>query len=207
MDRDLRQFVFLVVLGLCLGPVVVAEEPLLRITAPVDRSLIHGGQTINVVVSADASVKDIKVLTESPLPNVKPTSTSGQFGLVLPMNVPPGWYEIRAVGSTGTGPIVAVVTVDVEREDTPTSLVLSPDSWSFRSPEGRLRIDVAGIFPGSGALSLSRSTLTSYISNDPSVVTVSSDGFVRAIGPGQTTILIRYESLSVTLPITVGKPK
>ena len=131
--------------------------------------------------------------------------------LTLPAKIYPGLYQITAVGTARSALVSsAPVQIDVERQDSPLSLVTNPVFLTFLSAGSTMPINVFGIF-ADGKLSISHSTLTTYLSNDTRVVTVAPSGtgggFVTAVGPGQTTVLVQYGSASATFAVTVRQPR
>jgi hypothetical protein len=116
--------------------------------------------------------------------------------------------QIEAVGYVASGVVAsAPVQIDVERQDSPKYIFTDPAFLTFLSIGDKLRIDVQGIYPSFGPLSVTNSTLTTYLSNNTQVVTVAPNGFVTAVGPGQTTVLVQHGSLSTTFEVTVAQPR
>ncbi len=208
MRANGSRFRCLILMGFLAVSAAYAQRPLLQITSPSNRALAPEGQTLTITVAADSSVQYFSIMGEAPLPEVQPTSSSTQFTLTLPTNIPPGLYHITAVGATSGGLVAsAPIEIDVERQDTPKYLITDPDFLTLLSPGAKLPINVMGIYPTGGSLPLSKSTYTTYLSNDSQVVTVAPNGFVTAMGPGKTTVLIRYGSLSTTFEVTVEQPR
>jgi len=149
--------VFLVlVCGVFLYSMGYAQQPLIRITSPSDQSLVYEGQPLTVTVAADSSVQNLWAVAESPLPEGQATSTPGQFTFNLPTNIPPGLYQIGAIGSTSTGGIQsAPVEVDIERQDAPKYLVARPASVVLLAIGDTMPINVLGVYPTGGALAFS----------------------------------------------------
>jgi hypothetical protein len=171
------------------------------------------GQTVTISVSADPSVQGILVLTEHPLPNVQATSIPTQFTLTLPTNVIPGVYQITAIGFAPSGYVQsAPVQVDVERQDVPVSISVKPTFQTIGVIGSNHPINVQGTFADGTTLSLTHSSLTNYISDDTSVVTVASNGLMTAVGPGFTTVIVQYGVLGqpswtvTTFQVTVPPP-
>jgi len=62
-----------------------AQAPQLGITKPTSGSLVNSGQTISIILSADASVQNLWVITERALPEVQTTQTATEFHLTVPL--------------------------------------------------------------------------------------------------------------------------
>jgi hypothetical protein len=100
-----------------------AQEPLLQITAPVDRALVTSGQTISISVSADPSVQVVGVVADGPFPDLQSGSSSNQFLQTIPASVTPGFYHLTAIGLTSTDSVDSdPVTIDVEPQFTPIAI-------------------------------------------------------------------------------------
>jgi hypothetical protein len=97
----------------------------------------------------------------------------------------------------------APIHVDIERQDTPKYLVARPDSIVLLAIGDTMPINVLGVYPTGGALPFSHSTRTTYTSNNTQIVTVDSQGIVTAVAVGETTVLIRYGSLSTTIDVSI----
>ncbi len=166
---------FLLVAGLFLYSTSQAQQPQIQITAPSDRSLVYEGETLIVTVAADPSVQNLWVTAQSPLPEAQATPTAGHFAFNLATNIPPGLYQVGAIGSTSGRPVFAApIHVDIERQDTPKYLVARPDSIVLLAIGDTVPINVLGVYPTGGALPFSHSTRTTYTSNNTQIVTVDS---------------------------------
>ena len=188
---------------------VQAQQPLLQITAPANNSLATEGSTITITVAADSSVQIVGVLDDDPLPDVQATSSPTQFTLTLPTTIPPGLYNLTAVGKNASGDVEsAPVAIDVEPQFTPTSIAAGP-SWIVLNLVGdQMPVRVIGTFGNGSTLDLTSSTQTVYTSNNTQVATVNSSGMITAVGTGQTPITIQagqspfnvYAAVMVTVP-------
>ncbi len=189
------------------------QQPLLQITSPTDQSRVQEGQTVTIVVAADPSVQNVYVLTQSPLPAVQPTSSPTQFTLTLPTNIHPGLYQIGAIGSnSGSDVESAPIQIDVERQDAPVSLIAKPTFVTISTIETTQPSNVLGTFADGSTLSLKNSSLISYHSDLPSVVTIAPNGVMTAVGPGYATIRVQYGVIgqpgwvATTFQVTVPPP-
>jgi len=175
--------------------VPVFAQTLLQITSPSNSTgvpLFQEGQTYTITLSADPSVQNIGVVTPPPLPGAQPTANPLQFTLTLPTSIAPTLYTIEAIGTTAGGLVEASpVQVDVERQDAPVSLTVQPTFMTFSVGDTR-SADLRGTFADGTTLPVRNSSFVTYTSEDTSIVTVASGGLMTAVGPGQTTVIVKY---------------
>src|SRR5579863_6979234 len=216
MTRDSRNglpIVRLLLAGIFVVSAAYAQQPLLQIGSPANQAMVQEGQTVTVTVAADPSVQNIYVLTQSPLPAVHPTSNPTQFTLTLPTNIHPGMYQIGAIGYNSSGDVEsAPIQIDVERQDAPVSLSAKPTCVTISSIGATQPSNVLGTFTDGSTLSLKNSSLVTYTSDTPSVVSIAANGVMTAEGPGSATITIQYGVLGqsgwtmTTFQVTVPPP-
>jgi hypothetical protein len=197
----------MVLLVFSLVPAASAQT-LLQITSPANHSLIAEGQVVTITVSANPSVQNIWVLAQAPLPEVKPTSSATNFTLTLPINVPPGLYQIGAIGSTSSGDVEsAPVLIDIERPDGPISIAVQPTYLKLQGIGGQMPIQVFGTYADGAKLFLSKSTQTGLVSQNTAIAKVSgalSSGpgiaTVTAVGAGGTSVAVSTYATGATAP-------
>ena len=217
-----------ILFALSIIPAALAQT-LLQITSPTQGTsfpLCTEGASYTITLSADPSVTNIFVTTQSPLPAAQPTSNPAQFTLTLPTNIDPGIYSIGAVGYTTSSDVEAApVLIDVERADAPTSLTIQPISLQLQGAGDQVPISVWGTYSDGTNLFLSNSTQLSYNSNAKTVATVSGQLSANAqgtlpsvapltataVGVGQTTIWVETwqgskETASAAIFVTVTAP-
>jgi hypothetical protein len=204
--RQLLFAIVILVIQLFVVPLGNAQQPLLQVTYPFNSSTVQEGQTITVTVSADASVQNVTVMTESPLPDAQPTSDPTQFSLTIPTTISPGIYHITAVGFTTSGDVESdPVGFEVERADQPVQVQAEPLLMTFNSVGAQQKIIAYGTYADGTRLVISNALSTQFVSNNTQVATVASTGWgfgiVTATGPGQTIILV--QSGSVYYPVSV----
>ncbi len=106
------------------------------------------------------------------------------------------------MGTTASGPIFAVTSIDLERSDSPQTIAV--DHSQVELPiNGQIPIAVFGTYADGSVVNLSQSTQTSYSSQNPSVATVSAYGVVTGIAPGSTQIIVDG---SITVGVIVDPP-
>jgi hypothetical protein len=196
----------LLVLGTCV--VALHAQPTLQITSPAAGTVVAPGQTISVTVTPSSTFSIIGVIGEdrigdSAILNAPPY----QFSMQIPADATPHVYDLTAWGLTAPGadPIRSpLVPIDVERPDSPVKVTV--DSLVFSAVGDRLPLVVFGTFSDGSKYHLNRSTKTTFVSDTPSVATVSSEGVVTAVSPGQAHIVVNgsiFVSVTVPPPITV----
>jgi len=206
--RTLAELALLLVLEITAAPLGNCQQ-LLQITAPSNNSLATEGTTINITVSADPSVTVVGILVGNPLPDPQPTSSAKQFTLTLPNTIPPGLYNLTAVGMNASGDVEsAPVAIDVEPQFVPTSIVANPPWLNLNSIGDQFPIRVIGTFVDGSTLDVTGSSRTVFTSNNTQVASVSRSGMITSVGPGQTSIMVQqgispsytYAAMMVTVP-------
>jgi hypothetical protein len=126
------------------------------------------------------------------------------FTLAVPAYTAPGLYEITAAAADSTGALVSSdpITLDVEREDFPTALLLDPPSVTMRMVGDTLPLSIRGKFPTGPKVYLTHSTRLTFTSENTSVAVVQN-AMLSAVGVGQTNIDVQYGSVSAKINVTV----
>jgi uncharacterized protein YjdB len=172
--------------------VFTVTVPALQISAPTSGTVVSPGQSLSVSVISPANIAftNSSVIGEAPIGFVGAApSVPAQFTLSVPSNTPPGPYQIRAYGVTGTDLVPsASVTIDVERPDLPTSLRVAPASVVLDAPGQSIALAVTAGYSDGTILSLTRSSQLMYISSNPAIATVDSSGAVTAVAAGTAYI-------------------
>jgi hypothetical protein len=105
---------------------------------------------------------------------------------------------LTAIGLTSTDSVDSdPVTIDVEPQFTPIAIDAKPVLLNFTQIGSKLPLRATGTFADGSTLDVTRSTRTSYTSNNSQVATVDGNGIVTAVAPGQTFILVQTVSSSV----------
>ena len=187
------------------------QEPELasvRITLPKDNTVFHPGDTVRVEIAAEANFVPAMLIGQDPLGfhRVVPTSDGYRSSLTIPGNISPGKYTLTVLAQKnvpGARPGLALpVTIDIERFDRLLSVSISPDALQLQVGD-EVGLTVEGIYADGSQVELSHSTQTSFVSESPSIATVTRDGLVTGIGVGSTRIRIRGKFV---VPVTV-KPR
>ncbi len=165
------------------------------------------GQPLRITVSADASVRVLGVLAWNPLPDARPVG-SNQYEMVIPKTVPPGSYNLTAIGLAQRDVESEPVTIRVEREDAPSLLQLAPPLLVFNATGDEFPLRVMAQFGDGSHLDVTQSLKTSFESKDTQVVRVDGRAMAIAVGPGQAAIIATYAGpVSVYAAMLVQGPR
>ena len=211
MRHHVRLLTNLSLLGtIALVTLSAAKSPAaLTIVSPSAGRTIQPGQAvaISVHVASGTYPVGVSIAGDGPLGFVGPNPVVGStvsLTLIVPANTPPGPYEITALSVDSTGAMVSSepLTVDVERADFPTALLLDPPSVSMGLVGDTLLLTIEGVFPDSHEVDLTHSTKLKFNSENPSVAVVQN-GMLSTVGVGQTNIDVQYGSITAKLSVTV----
>lgn len=187
----------------------------LQITSPPSGTVVHPGQTVTVTVadSPTGSFQQVIVIGQGAIGfSQLLTAPPYQFSITIPPDLRPRTYTITADGTIvpGQGASSDPVTLAVERPDSPTSIYAEPSVLDFQLPGDSTSLRVVGNYTDGTQTDITESLNTTYVSNDPTVATVSTTGVVTAVAPGTTRIVINGSySLQVTVrpPLLVRPPQ
>jgi hypothetical protein len=118
-----------------------------------------------------------------------------------------GVIELEA-GTFGPGPenYAASTYIVVRRDDAPVSMEVIPSDLAFSLPREAKQIRVLGHFADGSVIDLSSANAgTTYgvSSGTGSVVTVSPDGLVQAVGAGSDAVAVTHGGSTFALPVNV----
>jgi hypothetical protein len=179
----------------------------LQITNPGSGTTLNPGQTVVVDVSASGgSVNGVMIVAPGTVSgNAILDSPPYEFAFTIPLQVTPGLTVIGALGFTTSGPITTEIQVDIERSDSPQTVSTNTSQLELSVGDG-VPIQVFGAYADGTFLRLTRSTQTTYLSQNPSIASVSSDGTITAVAPGSTQIVVNgrvFVSVTVDPPVIV----
>jgi hypothetical protein len=200
----------LIAVGTLLSSSSGAQQPLLRITAPTDGTVVTPGQTVTVIATAAQGITFSKVLIigEDPIgfSNIQ-TNPPFQFLVPVPQDISPGRYYLTASGVIvpGRGAESDPVALVVERTDSPIKMTVQPPKIILDSKGEQIPLMVMGIFADGSSSEITRSSYTTYRSNDANIAAVSASGVVTAAGSGNrmTVIVVSYRGQSVSVPVAI----
>lgn len=196
---------------------VHAQQGVIRISAPAKGQVVRPGDTINISVLADSSVQKLALVGQQPIGMARLSSgaagavAQGQgqdkpidFQVAIPLTAQPGIYRLTAVGKSGSDSVASEkLDLDVERPSEPLRIWAEPAILQFTHIGDRLPLRVLGSFADGSQSELTRSTKTSFVSEDASVASIAEDGTVTAVGNGKTSILVRTPSRDYSIPVRV----
>jgi hypothetical protein len=216
MRHHVRLLTTLSLLGtIALVTLSAAQSPAaLIIVSPNAGRTIQPGQavTISVHVPSGTYPYGVGIVGQDPLGFAGPSPVVGStvaFTLTVPAYTPPGPYEITAAAADSIGALVSSnpITLDVERADIPTALLVDPPSVSKRLVGDTLLLTIFGVFAGGQEIDLTHSTKLKFNSENTTVAVVQ-DGILSAVGVGQTNLDVQYGSITAKISVTVpaGNP-
>lgn len=173
------------------------------IVSPADGAIVRPGETLHIDVSVPPSKTVRAMMIISPLGDSGEVRESPPWSFTL--TIP------RHDGTGGGGPLLGKhpiltlvvmagqepgnepsITVDVERPDMPLNLWAQESGIFFEALGQEHRVMVWGAFPDDSHLELNKSCCLSFSSSDAKVATVTDDGVVTAIDPGDASITATY---------------
>lgn len=209
---------FWVIIGFCvLSPIVFkgvsfAEAPGIKITEPEDGSTVTPGQEITVRIEPVGGLELKEVLVVAPF--FVDTLTSPPFAVTF--KVPDeavGTISISALEQDSSGKFVEdEIFLNVQQTATLQSLKVDPEEWVFETDwsgnvkDQYINIDVEGVYSDGITRDITDAG-TAYVSSDPSVVSVDSEGRMRPHKLGEATITASNSGVTATIPVTVRKPR
>ena len=211
MRHHVRLLTSIWLLGtIALVTLAAAQSPAaLIIVSPSAGRTIQPGQAlaISVHVASGTYPNGVGIAGQDPLGFAGPSPVVGStvsLTLTVPANTPPGPYLVTAAASDSTGALVSSkpFTLDVERADFPTALLVDPTSVKLRFVGDTTPLTIRGIFPGGPKVYLTHSTKLIFTSENTGVAVVQK-GILSAVGVGQTNIDVQYGSITATISVTV----
>lgn len=182
----------------------------IAITSPSNGAIVRPGQSVTVTVTSPASVTftAVSVIGEGPAGVSGPvTSLPYNFTLTIPSDRKSGPMTVTALGITALDVLAEVaIDVDVEREDTATSIAPLVPEITFAAPGDELPIIALADFPLEDDVEVTASSKVTFSSSDEEVAVVNADGLVTAIAEGSAVITVTYTdsgSVDEEIPVTV----
>ena len=167
-------------------------ESKLQIRSPRNGTVVKPGETVTVEVSSSISYAHVVVAGTGPIGYSQGlTAPPFVFSIRIPVDITPGQYQITAGGVAQSGQLDSSepISIDVERPDKPISLKLQPLHLHL-SVGDKIALSVWGTYTDGSVVNLRRSSQITYMSESPSIATVTKDGWVTAAGVGFTKISV-----------------
>jgi hypothetical protein len=188
------------------------REPHLRIDSPRDGAVVAPGDTLQVTVSSPDRTRfvGITVVMEDPIEYDKgATSLPAHFAIKIPKSIPPGLYSVSAfAGRAGGEIVVAVIEVDIERQETPRAITPRlPKVYLEMKGETSRQIELVGDFGNGDFVDVSESSRVTFESSDTAVATVDKSGTITAVGAGHAAVGVWYgprdRGIKASIPVEV----
>jgi Bacterial Ig-like domain (group 2) len=206
MMRKYKIGTFFLIAGLC--PLISAGRSTIRITSPASGTVVHPGDTVPVSVETSGKYfAGVMIDAQIPIIGDALTTPPFHFSIHIPKNIKPGVYSLIASGATAPDQVEEseMVLLDVEMPEPPITVRTSPTLMSGMKVGDQDTINVYGKYKDGETASLSNSKQTTFVSLDTTVVTVSDDGLVTAVGPGSTEIVVHVGELEAHVKVRVVK--
>jgi hypothetical protein len=185
------------------GATLLAQT--LRITSPVDGTVVHPGQVVTVTASVSGGTFPYVILgAENPIGYSETLfAPPYQFSVPVPPRISLRRYSLMA-GCTASSKegAYARVSIDVERPDAPVKVEVQPSLLNL-VVDGTGLLFAYATYADDATEDVSQSTLTKWSSDSPDVVTVTDDGRVIAVGPGAAKITMENAGQIAVVPVTV----
>ena len=187
------------------------DKPQLRITSPVDGTVVTPGQKVRVVATAAPNVKFSKVIIIGQNPigfSDICANPPFQFTITIPGDISLGRYSLTASGviTPGQGVESDPIALVVEKADIPARIITEPSKIIFDDIGEQIPITVMSISADGSHTDVTQSSRVTYSSNDAAIATVNGAGLVTAKGYGSTgkgAIAIHYQNQSIVVPVTI----
>jgi len=190
-------------------PALSQGAPTLSITSPMNGTVVQPGQSVRVTVAAtDSSLLTSEAIVGSiqlgGLSVIQPAGPQLTFSVTIPDGIVAGQYYITARGILGTGGGVSStpVSLSVPITGSISTIRANVKTLVLAAPGTQGDLDIVATTT-QGSVALDPETL-SFVSSDPSVVTVNTSGQATAQGIGNAVITITYGSGSNSVSTTVS---
>lgn len=191
----------------------LAESPGIKIIEPKDGSAVNPGQKITITIEVVGGFvpKDIMVVTFFSVDTI--ASPPFTINLTIPDEAS-GKLLIAANARDASDEFVGDdITLYIKQTATLLSLKVDRDElffdvdWNGNIEDYTPYIYVDGIYSDGITRDLSEDIGTTYVSSDPSVVSIDSEGKVKAHKVGQAKITVSNSGVSVDIPVNFRKPR
>ena len=179
----------------------------LEITSPADGAQFNIGDTINVTVSATAGIQKVYIGCEIG-GAVIDESAPFEFQFT-PEATAFGQYYIVAIGRDSEGLVGEdSITINISPTADLSAITAYPEGTVILSKDvSSIELDIEGQYADAVNRNItSHITGTTYLSSDPSIVTVSEDGVVESSGVfGDATITVTNGTVTKDINVVVTK--
>ena len=192
----------------CMLRIAVAAG--IQVISPPAGSVIAPGQTFPVVVQTDpgSGIRMVRVVGAGFGLADFQRAPAAPFVLTAPKAIL-GAVEIRALGITAPeqGVFSDPVNLFIETTSAIEDMKVNLDDIEFLKLGEQFPLRITGVFAGE-EFDITRSSRTTYSSDNSAVAYVSAGGIVTATGPGTARVSASYPSrvLSVNVTVTANSP-
>lgn len=190
------------------------SQPTLQITSPTAGLVVNPGQTLTASVTSPApnSFPLVAVYGGDPIGLIGSLSSlPGQLSLTVPSSgITLGSHTLTAIGTPSSGgpPVLATVSIDVERADFPVGIWTTLPGLEINTLGEQARLVLYADFQDGTSWRATGSSYVTFSCSNAAVATVDSSGLVTAVGPGAAVIAATYTlgpaSIQAAIPISVA---
>jgi hypothetical protein len=192
-------------------PLIAHEDREITIASPPAGTILTPGQhvTVTVTTTTESKIRSVYIVGRSFFFSGVKSGPPFVFDMVVPEGVALR-SSLVAVGSRKEGQLGKIeskaVPVDIQLADDSGCVLeeMSPKSFLPDFVGEQLSIGGVSVRCSDGTfVDVTDASATSFTSADSSVATADSHGMVTAVGPGHTTVSIRYKDQTKTLDVIV----
>jgi len=177
----------------------------IQVVAPEKGAVVNAGGTLTVTIKAPPGMfQSVSVVGEGPFAlSTTLNAPPYQCSYTIPADSALGRYQLKAAGLKPSGETVYSESIEIyiERPDEVKTLKSEWLSVTLGDLKDQTLL-IWGIFGDGSKVDVTRSKRTTYSSDKPSVVQVSSDGTLSAAGVGKAKITVRYGDKVLVIPVT-----
>jgi hypothetical protein len=173
--------------------------------SPQEGQVVYAGETLKIILqpSLGTSVKSVLIL--SPLEIIEIKDPPAEIPFKISKDRDPGPVTITVVAITGLGGGKVTRTIQVEAPSVleqiiPDPMILNLDTFYSKEQE----VIVKGIYRDGITRYIEESSYTVFSSDNPRVATVDTQGVVKMVAPGITTVRISNNGLTTSVKVQVN---
>lgn len=184
-------------------------DPRVKITTPANGQRFAPGDTVSVTVTIapplQANDVSLNVAGVGSEPGINYDGSRYQVSFAIPDTFAGPLQLTPAITDTSNNPIMGVTTTIAVRPATaPTSLTLPQATYILTKVGQAERVSVVGNYPGGSQRDLTSAAAgTTYVSSNTKVLTVDSDGNVKAVGFGTAVVTVSNGGVKAFATFTV----
>lgn len=204
---------FVLLITFCSSSLAQNSASGLMIISPPMNTSVTPGQTVQIAVSraANSGITAVAVHAYS-WSDISQGVDPLLFSVTIPPSAQPGPLNVIAADMTlrptqGIQTISAPLVLNVQSPNV-NSLRSTVPALQFKFPGDHAYLNILGVPSGGMPVNLENATNISFESKDTSIAAVDQKGLVKAVSPGQTTIIVTTSNSdgatsSISVPVTV----